>query len=600
MPRLTSRLLPLVTRWPWLLAFTPAWVVLAMLVPLLSPVPFQDSWVFVRQYNDFCEGRYSWVEFFHPHNAHPSAVGKAIYFAVLHWAGGDVALLPLFTWTFSMVIALGILRLSRPLWQGNRWRGAGLMFLVNLAVFSAAAGHAWIWDFVFQNVLPGMFLVLGLVVLQARWSLPIRIILALLAALLATFSFGSGFFAGLLLIPSVWHAAGGVKLKPRVILISGWTLAVLGAAWLALSCLSSPGAAPEAAGARLSHLWANLGMTGQYLLLLLGLPLGQGTVMEPGTLCALWGAALLGVAGAGVWKLARERRASRWWEAQPWLTLIAWGALNAVLICYGRMANSLNTAVAPRYVTFVLFFLVGVGLFAAVAWRTDDGVSPPVMAWWRALLPALVALLVGAHVTAWVTGHHHMLNESVRMRQEKAAFSVAPVIAPLDDQIWWYLENGDSLRWAQSLHSRDRLRKVTFATNAEVSSFRVSRTTLPDRWASWSLLQSQGGAGWLAKGTCGLSKDIISMPDLILLSAQPEGGVEKFFACAKALLPENFLEREILRRIHPGHYFGWERKIRPEELPPGARITLRAYAFDADARRVRPLEGTSVITPPAP
>ena len=566
-----------------------------MLVPLRDTMPFQDSWVFVRQYNDFCEGRYSWTEFFHPHNAHPSAVGKAIYFAVLHWAGGDVALLPLFTWTFSMVIALGVLRLSRPLWQGSRWRGVGLVFLANLAIFSAAAGHAWIWDFVFQNALPGMFLVLGLVVLRTGWSLAVRFILALLAAVMATFSFGSGFFVGLLLIPSVWHAAVSMRMKSRVILTAGWTLAVLGTAWLALSYLSSPAAVPDTADARLSHLWGNLAMTGQYLLLLLGLPLGQGTVMEPGTLCALIGAALLVVAGAAVWKLARERRMSRWWEALPWLTLIGWGALNTVLICYGRMAYTLNTAIAPRYVTFVLFFLVGVVMLAAVAWRTEEGASTRIMAWWRTLLPALVALLVGAHVTAWVAGHHHMLNESVRMRQEKAAFSVAPVIAPLDDQIWWYLENGDSLRWAQSLHSRDRLRKVTFATSADVSSFRVSPTALTERWASWSLLQAQGEAGWLANGTCGLSKDIVSMPDLILLSAQPEGGAESFFAYAKAVLPENFLEREILRRVHHKHYFGWERKIRPEELPQGSRITLRAYAFDAEARRVRPLEGTCTI-----
>lgn len=585
--------------WPLLLAFSPAWLILALLVPLRIPVPYQDAWVFVRQYNDLCEGRYSWAEFFRPHNAHPSAVGKAIYFAVLEWAGGDVALLPLLTWLCSMVIALGVLKLSRPLWRAGTWSGAGFMFLANLAIFSASAGHAWIWDFVFQNVLPGMFLVLGLVALQSKWALCIRFTAALLCSVLAAFSFGSGFFVGLLLVPSVWHAAADSSRRSRTTLTACWTVAVLFAAWLALSYFNIVTSSPDRADGHLENLWNSPGMAVQYVLLLLGLPLGQGTVMEPEILCAVLGGTLVLVSGLCAWKLARERSAARWWEALPSLVLCGWAALNALLICYGRMRFSLNTAIAPRYVTFMLFFLVGVLMLAAVAWRTGDGAAPRMASLWKTLAPALVALLVAAHVTAWIAGHHHMLNDNVRMRQEKAAFTVAPVVAPLDDQIWWHVRNGDSLQWARALHARGRLRRVEFATSAEVSTFRAASTSLSPRWASWSLVRAEGDRAWLASGTCGLGKDVISMPDLILLSAQADGGVEKFFGFAKAKLPEDFMDRELLRRIHAEHYFGWERKISPGDLPAGASVTIRAYAYDAEARRVRALEGNFTLRPAA-
>jgi hypothetical protein len=68
----------------WLLAFSPAIFVLIYIWPLRLHVPYHDSWAFVKQYQDWVEGNYGWREFFAPHNAHPSAPGKLIYFTVMH------------------------------------------------------------------------------------------------------------------------------------------------------------------------------------------------------------------------------------------------------------------------------------------------------------------------------------------------------------------------------------------------------------------------------------------------------------------------------------------------------------------------------------
>ncbi|MFZ4768121.1 MAG: hypothetical protein ACOYMN_24500, partial [Roseimicrobium sp.] len=542
---------------PWLLAFSPALLVLAMLDPLLIGAPFQDSWVFIWQYLDLCEGRYTWAEFFQPHNAHPSAVGKALYFAVLRWGDGDVALLPRLTWIISFVIALGVRMLSKPLWIGHPWRGAALCFFSNLAIFSASAGHTWVWDFVFQNALPGMFLVIALVALSSHGFLAVRLAVALLSAVLATFSFGSGFFVGVLLTPAVWCAVSG-PWKMRAAYSATWFFVGLFTAWIALSYCSPTTTNQAAAGGQIAHLLSQPTMAAQYVFLLLGLPLGQGSVVEPETLCALMGVLLCGVLGVSIAKLWREHSLVRWQEALPWLILCSWSMLNALLICYGRMRYTLSTAVAPRYVTFVLFFTVGVVMLAAVAWRNDRGVGPRAMALWHKSVAGLVALLLVAHAYSWVAGYHHMRLESVRMRQEVGAFSLAPVVRPLDEQIWWYLKNGDSLQWAQGLRKLDRLREISFASSADVAAFRTAASPLAARWASWTLWSDASNGALVCRGTCGLNKDLFSQPDLVLLSAQAEGGPEQFIAFAKPKLPEDFMDRELLRRVHHEHYFGWE------------------------------------------
>ncbi len=136
----------------WLLAFFPAIVQLSNILSRRLPVPYQDSWGFMDQYQKWCEGHYSWGDLFAPHNVHPSAPGKLVYFAVLQFLRGDVSLLPLLSWSLSFVISLGVLALSRSLWRGKSWQGAGLMLLANLSIFTPTQGVAWIWDFVFQKL----------------------------------------------------------------------------------------------------------------------------------------------------------------------------------------------------------------------------------------------------------------------------------------------------------------------------------------------------------------------------------------------------------------------------------------------------------------
>ena len=98
------------------------------------------------------------------------------------------------------------------------------------------------------------------------------------------------------------------------------------------------------------------------------------------------------------------------------------------------------------------------------------------------------------------------------------------------------------------------------------------------------------------EGTCGLNKELESLPDLIVLTAQLEGAPERMVAFTVPKLPDDFFERSLMRRRHADHYFGWSLELKPGLLPAGKPVTIRAYAFDGDKRRATPMEQSFVVT----
>jgi hypothetical protein len=573
----------------WAGAFLPAVFVLLYLWPRVSRVPYHDSWAFAEQYRNWCEGHYSWREFFAPHNNHPSAVGKAVYFAVMHGLRGDMSLLSLVTWGLALVVSLGVLALSRPLWRDAPGRGAALMFLVNLSVFTLAQGHTWIWDFVFQNAIPGACLTTGLWALSVtdagRW----RWLLAACSGVVATFSFGTGAAVGFLLLPSVWLASGGRTWMRRCQTTAAWAAAAALTGWLALKYCVAPGVSvghPDGmgrAGDLLSRPWDAL----CYVLALLGHTLGQGTVFEPVVLCAIWGGILSVLFAALSWTVLRNRDAARLRRAWPWMAMFFWALLNAAAICVGRLRVSLDTALAPRYGAFTLFAVVGVVLLALEVAQDGDGGVVGRCA--RRMLGPGAALLIAFHLISWGAGADTLELYVRRMSSERAALVFADAL-PLSEDALWQLDHADgTVKLARFLKQRDRLRDVSFVADAALSRWRLS-PEVSDKWSHWELLRGSGGT-WEMQGVCGLSKDLVSMPDLVLVTATPPGEAERIIALVPPLLPDDFFDRELLRRQYHSHYFSWSWPVAREALPGTGDVILRAYAFDADQRKVRRIRG---------
>lgn len=581
----------------WLLAWSPALLILALATPLLVPVPFEDSWAFIKQYRNWHEGAYGWQEFMAPHNNHPSLPGKLIYWAVLRFAGGNVALLPILGWVFSLTIALSVFAVLRGHWRGNEPKGALVMFCLNLTVFSAAAGHAWTWDFVFQNFIAGACFTGGLALLAGQGCTWPRFAGAALLSVIGTFSFGSGFLGGVMLTPLVWCCGVANTTRRRLVLSLIWLAFTLAVAWLALEGFGDA-TRTGGDGSRIGFLLGQPVLLAQFALTLLGYGLGNGVALDPMYSCPLAALAVMVVFVACLVRLV-QRRADRalLLSALPWVLMTLYGMGQAGVITYGRMRHSLISALACRYVVFTLFFVLGTLALLFVVARQDAETG-----WFRKLMRRLAGPMLGlflaAQAASWIWGYQYMRRDHERMRQEAAMLGFTGVL-PADANSHWLMPGDKDLvgQLVKFLHEQDRLRDVTFVTSDNISAI-PKAPELTTKWA-WLDAPSWEGEVLHLQGACGLSKDLVSLPDGVVITAQQAGGDERIVAVAEPEIPFDFYEHEWLRRLHAGHYFGWSRTL-PAALLPKGRITLRAYAYLAGTKRVRPMTGAHEVDVPQP
>ncbi len=565
----------------WLGAFLPAWYILGVILLNRPSVPFHDSWAFVKQYQDWSQGKIGAEHLLVLHNDHPTAVGKFIYFVVLHFLKGQVGLLPFLAWGLSLGLSLGVLRLARPCWRESALQGAGVMFLANLVIFSGGQGHTWIWDFVFQNFIPGCLLVWGLVLLRPEVPSWKRLVGALLLSLMAVFTFATGLFVGLLLVPMLWGHVAPWGRKRQWITVAAWLLVLGLAVALAFHYPTPHGEVAAGEGdadgelSRVQDFLQRPLAFGQYFLILLGLGFGQGTPMEPSQLCAAVGAGLLGIFGFCLWRLWRLRDAGLWREVMPWLALCGYGGINAALITIGRLGATMESALAHRYLTFTLCFTLGL-LFLGLRLRQH---SPWLGRWSR----WVVAVALPLQMVTWSSGLNILRVTARQMDQEKYALCFAKVL-PLDRSLVWQDEERRTAELAQFLKAGQRLRGVEFLSSLEMAPIKSQRELNP-KFATFEVTKRLSDGHLLAGGTCGLDKSWQETPDLVLVSAERAGEPEVIIGVAVPQLPDNFLERELYRRMYKAHYFRWELPLDPAKLTGGKPITLRAYGFDGEKRR---------------
>lgn len=588
-PRRLSRL------WPWLVIIAPAVILLVEIVPLLVPVPCLDAWSFVQQYQHLVEDRYSWGAFFAPHYVHPSTVGKVIYFATLHYLGGNVAVLPILGWLFSALIAFSVYRLARPLWprEGehpglSRLNATVLLTCVTAVIFTAAQGEVWIWDFIFQNFIPGTCLALGTLLLHREGRPRFRsLMLASVLSLLAICSFGTGFFVpaflGLIL---VWRLRGAGESWGKIgIMVGCWWLAHGVVAWLALTANGG-----EDPGLDAGSVFERPLMRLQFVLIVLGNILGKGTTFEPEVLCAITGAALLTAFLTSLFYLWRHRHDRPLVQAAlPWIIFSLYGLSSAVLISLGRMHNSLDNALDERFATFDVFFVFGTLLLVTVTIRHASLKHPACSRAMPALLPAAMTLFVALLAVNWANGHNLMKVKFSRMNQERALLMFARVM-PLNEE--WMdarVTRKSAFRLASFLSDRGRLHDVVFATDRNIKSFKQGKE-MGGKWSRLDPPVALEEGGWRVSGLGGLAVD--NAADLILVTAQPANGSgnEEIVALTAPQLQQHFYERAKLVRMHPEYYLGWQQTLHDEMLPSGP-VTLRAYVLDQDKRIVHPLKG---------
>lgn len=593
--------------WPWMVAALPALLLLFLIIDLVVPVPYADSWAFVEQYLDWVQDDYSWRNFFEKHGDHPSVIGKLVYFAALHLMAGNVALLPVLSWMLSLAVAVCVGILSKPVWKGKPVLGAVLMTCVSGVIFSTAQAGVWLWDFTFQNYIPGACLALGTLLLARERLGAWRILAAGALSVISTFSFGAGFLVGALFAVLLWFRMSDVPVARRVLLVGVWLAFNVVAAWVALKAFGPSGFTEEGPGVSPMVIFDRPLMRLEFVLVLLGQMFGKGTLFEPFEQSLLVGGLLLLMFGWGLVMVFRQRNVPGFVAAAlPWIVFALYGLGNATLISIGRLGDSTDSflafnhiyalaerTMAERFVTLTLFFVFGVIMLVAVVVTRSESGPLRLFVTRRLATPALLVFLA-LSVLNWVAGRRLMELESILMKQERAMLGFGTFLRLDGDRLWNKQMKYHTFELAKNLAEMGRLRGVEFVQNPAISSFRRGNPASP-RWSGLDKPELLEDGNWSLEGTCGLpNDDMDGLPHLVLVSAESPGNPEEVVALAAPQLPETFLERQSQRRKYPDHYFRWTESISPSLFPLG-KVTLRAYAYDARAQTVRPMRGEYTI-----
>jgi hypothetical protein len=586
---------------PLLAALLPAVVLLAGMEPLRVPVPYRDQWSFVAQYEQWMAGGYGWSNLFAKEGDHPGAVGRVIYFAVLHVFKGNVALLPLLNWGLSALIVGCLWPLVRRAWKDDLAARTGVMFLISLTVFNAAQGGVWIWDCTFQSYLPGACLAAGMAILftgQLSW---LRALAVLVLSFIATFSYAAGFLVGLLLSAPLW-----LQLRDRKLAITG--------AWVALQvvfallALAAFGQAKYFQDTPLSFgmLLENPLMRMQFVILLLAQMLGKGTILEPFTLSTICGIALLAVFGVSLVVLVRRRANMELVRnAMPWLLCALYGLLHSVLVSIGRMHNSLTNpdalaerVMAERFITFSLFFVLGVVIMALVVLH-HGGLAEATRSWLRRLCGPAMTVLVALEVVNWEAGNQLMKMENKMMKQERALLSLGEFVKPDPDRLWNRELKFNTIIYARKLAELGRLPGVRFIPDPKITSF-ITPMRGRAKGGKLNTPTMLADGSWQLSGICPFQKvHSMDLPDLIVITAQrtdEPNSDERLLTAAAPVMPETFYERESQRLAYTQHFFGWKQTLDDSQMPPG-KVRLRAYSYDHDARRLQLIDEAETSEP---
>jgi hypothetical protein len=340
-----------------LLALLPLlWVVRrVMAAPLMS---YQDYWdAFYRVTNP--DGSPRWRGFFTYQNEHPFAVPSAVFYAAARIGDGDNRALGYIVVLIAAASVVLLRSLLPRAW--SPMARAWVTVAISVVVFCPAG----LWNFVRGMsgtawLAANLFAIVAIALAARR-----RTALAVVAALLAVASYGTGFGALVAIAVVAFVRRQG---RWRVLLPLG-LLAVCGAVWVATS--ASPGAT---SGGGVSRDPALLSSTFLSNLGLLWAPV----TTETGTLFGAAGLVLLALTAGVAWRRAAgaaDPDRTVYAELAPWWALAAYAVVAAGLISLARAEAFSGVGVQSRYASLPALFWIAVLVVAVRVLLTTNGLA---------------------------------------------------------------------------------------------------------------------------------------------------------------------------------------------------------------------------------
>ena len=325
-----------------LLAATLAWRIPFMLWDHLDFAPLYAGWQ---------GGALAQTIFFHIHGGHLHTAAYALLLATTWISHGQTWLDCLASWTLLCLYALFVFAMLRDTLRldDTRARAAAALIVFLVLYPGHLANLQWGWQVAVFLCLSGVAAAIYfLTAVTLTWKTNL---FALSGAVLALLSFGTA----LALLP-VALLAIAVRAELNVIRRIGfvvpWLVVGVAAAWAMYSDAGLVARPPGAATVTvIAEGWSVIRYALNYL--------GSG-IARFATDLAPWLALFAVVAGAALAVFSRHQR-----EARPWVALMLFGLLCAVLTALGRADEGESQAFVSRYVSFSSTFWLGwVGLLA--------------------------------------------------------------------------------------------------------------------------------------------------------------------------------------------------------------------------------------------
>jgi len=344
---------------PGLATLAPPLSILYLIHTLAVNVPYWDEWELVPLIAKLYAGTLTFADFWRQHNEHRVVFPKLILLGLARLSGWNVVAEIYLSLALAVLSFLFLWRLlSTTLGTTHAVLRPALVVLASWLVFTLAQGQNWLWGWELPWFLSNLSVVIAIWVL-AEWPGQWRaVVFAALACVVANYSLASGLL--------LW----GVILVGLLVQFTLWQWQKI-VFWLVASGLSI--------GAYLYNYHSVTGhpslffvlrhpfIFATYILAYLGSPFGNwgGVLSATTALYGLAGIAALAIAAGGLW----WQRAWRPSNALPWLLLVLFALLNAVLTGIGRAGFGLGQALSSRYATVAILFWIGWMVAVSVAFR---------------------------------------------------------------------------------------------------------------------------------------------------------------------------------------------------------------------------------------
>lgn len=331
---------------------------------------------------------------------------RAVHLAVVHGLGVGFERLWLITAGLAVLCAVALTRLARHTLPrgGGPWLLSGMLVLL----LAPAFGANWLVAERFRVVLPAVWFLAALAILQRGVATRRRVLLAGVCAALALTTHDGGALAWVALTPLVAMAAVRGGRRPWGY-VAGWAVAFNVLALFVWDEAYAPGAGIA------THLSERPVELAKFTLRMVGrvLPEPLPGVLRARTLLGLLAFGLLAVVSLAAWRARRDPDRVR--RFGPWIACAWFGALASVVLAHRHFPITVPEDYVREMLWPVLFLPIGVVGATAALWPRLGA---------RARGP-LLAVLFALGAQQWSAGLDSMAVKGRVLRQSDARLALA-------------------------------------------------------------------------------------------------------------------------------------------------------------------------------